>query len=864
MSRARLTRLFASDTATVTVVAAPAGFGKTTAIVEWLASDDHRGRAVAWLSLDPRDDDAATFWRYVIAAIESAVPGSVALGGPDGQASAPMSEAALNVLINQLQAGPPITLILDDLHVIDDKAVLAGLSYLVDHLPSQLHLVIATRADPPLRLARLRMEGRLVEVRTRDLRFTEAESATYLNDLMGLEVSRAEIATLDERTEGWIAALQLAALTLQGRDDPARFIARFAGDDRYVVDYLLEEVLQRQTEAVRSFLLHTSVLGRMTGDLCDAVTGTPGSSATLDELDRRNLFVVPLDDQRVWYRYHHLFAEMLRARLATEKPELARELHLRASIWYEQNGLHEQAIEHAFGARAFTRAADLLEASSTVLRQNRQELALLSWLEMLPPEVMGARPSLGLIFAGTLLSAGRIDRVEKLLSDAEAADPATSEEARALRAGIALYRGAQSMAVGDTAAAAAAAQRAVELASSGSDIERGASAGLLGLAQWAQGELDAATASWTLALQHLASAGYISDMIGGSLAMADILLAQGHLTTAAATYRHGLDEATRSNPPLRGAADMHVGLSGVHYERNELEAARERLRSAESLGEHSGLPQNRHRRRVAAARLLLAEGAANEAIEMLSDAEHLYVSDMFPDVRPIAALRARAHLAAGKPQEARQWARRRSLTAVDPLSYAREYEHATYARVLLTDPSTVGDAEALATRLVCAAREAADRAGSLMELLVLQALARSAAGREREALDALEEALSLASAEGYVRIFIDEAAPMIRLLTALARRTPTNHDARRLLAVATKKPAVGVEPTSSLVGSPLTARELEILRLLASDLSGPEMSRHLSVSLNTVRTHIKSIYVKLDVNSRRAAVRRAGELGILR
>jgi LuxR family maltose regulon positive regulatory protein len=844
------------------VIAAPAGFGKTTAIVEWLASDDHRGVAVAWLSLDARDNDEATFWRYVIAAIERAAPGVVSLGQRDERATL-MSEAVLDALINELQSGPPMTLVLDDLHVIDDTGVHAGLSYLVDHLPSQLHLVIATRADPPLPLARLRVRGMLTEIRARDLRFTETEAAGYLTDVMGLEMSDAQIATLGERTEGWIAALQLAALSLQGHDDPARFIARFAGDDRYVFDYLVEEVLQHQSEAVRSFLLHTSILGRLTGELCDAVTGSSGSSAILEDLDRRNLFVVPLDDQRMWYRYHHLFAEMLRVRLTAEEPKLFRELHLRASNWYEHNGLFEQAIDHAFGAKAFTRAADLLEASSTVLRQNRQELALLSWFEMLPSEVIVSRPSLELIFAGTLLSAGRIDRVEQLLSDAEAADPNASEEARGLHAGIALYRGAQSMVLGDTAAALSAAQRAVELASSGSDIEQGASAGLLGLALWGQGELDAAASSWTIALEHLTAAGYISDTIGGSLAMADILLAQGHLAAAAATYRRGLDHAAGSHPPLRGAADMHVGLSGVHYERNELAEARAQLRSAEALGEYSGLPQNRHRRRIAGARLLLAEGATNEAIDMLTDAERLYVSDMFPDVRPIAAIRARAHLTAGQYVEAREWARRRSLTAADPLSYAQEYEHATFARVLLADPSAVGDAEALATRLVEAARDAADRGGSVLELLVLQALARFAAGHEGDAFDALQEALSRADAEGNVRVFIDEGAPMLRLLTAFARRTPTNRAARRLLAAATAEEAERVEPTSSFPASTLTTRELEILRLLASDLSGPEISRHLTVSLNTVRTHIKSIYLKLDANSRRAAVRRAIELGIL-
>lgn len=886
VGRTRLIERLDSGAPRLTLVAAPPGFGKTTAVAQWLATGDESDRPVAWLSLDTRDNAVDVFWRYVVTTIDRARPGTGAAALQILQSSSASIESALDTLLNDLQSSPPIVLVLDDFHVIDDPVVHAGMTYLVENLPPPLRLVIVSRTDPPLPLARLRAHGQLIEVRAHDLRFTESEAALYLNDVMALSVSPDDIVTLDDRTEGWIAALQLAAISMQGRADSASFIAGFAGDDRYVVDYLVEEVLQRQPERVRTFLLQTSILSRFTGDLCDAVTGERGRRATLETLDRANLFLVPLDDQRQWYRYHHLFAEMLRARLTAEMPDLIPDLNLRASEWHDRHGHTEEAIGHAFDAGAFERAADLVEAASTTLRQHRHEVALLRWLELLPAAVVDARPSLCLVFAGTLLSTGRIDHVEHLLRIAESALDGGSDEIRALHAGIALYRAAQSLVLGETASAAVEAHRAVELAAHGSEIERGASAGLLGLVLWTRGDLDEARESWADALAHLAQGGYLSDTLGGSLAMADIQLAQGRLSAAADTYRRGLDLARESHPPLRGAADMHVGVSSLLRERNDLVGAREQLEAAEAFGEYGGLPQNRHRRRIAEARVLQAEGDPVRAIALLDEAERCYAADMFPDVRPIGAVRARIQLAAGRIHEAREWACRRGLSIDDDLSYLREFEHATLARVLLTDPSTRADAVRLSERLLNAALAAGDREGSVIELLVLRALAlqsaerdsadrnsadRNGAGRDRagrngEALDALRDALARAQAEGYVRVFIDEGEPMNRLLAALATQSGPTPYLRTLLSASATAGGSDRDATtrSPALIEPLSERELDVLRLLRSDLGGPDIARHLFVSLNTMRTHTKSIYAKLGVNSRRAAVRRALELGILR
>lgn len=871
------------DEVALTLVSAPAGFGKTTVLTEWLAARE--GRPAAWLSLDARDNDPVVFWTYLLTALQTAAGGAASAALALLRESRATMEEVLATLVNELDAIPDdVVLVLDDFHAILARDVHDQLSFLLDHLPSRVHLVVATRADPALPLARLRARGELVEVRAHDLRFTSEEASAYLGNALGAAVSAEDVAALETRTEGWVAALQLAALSLQGRRDVADFVAGFAGDDRYIIDYLVEEVLERQPDDVRTFLLSTAILDRLSGPLCDAVVGGDGGTAMLAALERANLFLVPLDDRRHWYRYHHLFADVLRARLLSERPGSVRTLHRRASGWYAENGEPSEAIRHALAAGDAERAADLVEVAMPIARRNRQETTLRSWLAALPEDVLRARPLLSTGYAGVLLAHGELDGVEQHLRDAERwldraaaaghppspspAGPVDEGLARGIRAQIAVYRAGQAQVRGDLAGTVAHGRAVLDLVGDDEHLLRGSAAGLLGLAHWRAGELSVAYRWWTDSRDRLERAGYRSDALGVSLAIADIAITQGRLRDAVATYERGLSAATsHGTPPLRGAADMHVGLSEVLRERDDLDAAMAHLAAAGALGEHAGLPQNRYRSRVALARVSQAAGDLARAVGLLDEAERVYVGDMFPEVRPVSAVRARVWLEQGRVEEALGWACERGLSARDDPSYVREYEHVTLARALLAlyvaqraDPSPADEAVRLLDRLLGAAEDGG-RTGSVLEILVLRALVQQARGDVAGALDSLRRALALGEPEGYVRTFVDEGVPMAALLDALAAQGGASAYVRRLRAAlpGAASPAPGQQPLLE----PLSPRELEVLRLLGTDLDGPGIARTLFVSLNTVRTHMRHIYTKLGVNSRRAAVRRAAELDLV-
>ena len=673
---------------------------------------------------------------------------------------------------------------------------------------------------------------------------------------------------------------------MQGREDIAAFIAGFAGDDRYIVDFLAEEVLQRQPEHVQQFLLQTSILDRLSGPLCDAVTGQDGGKAKLAALERGNLFLVPLDDRRRWYRYHQLFADVLHARLRDEQPDDVPDLHRRASGWYEQNGEPSEAIRHALAAGDFERAADLVELAIPAMRRNRQEAAVRGWLELLPDDVVRVRPVLSVGFAGALLAGGELEGVEARLRDAErwldgaagirqgSQAPSAEmvvvddEEFRRLPAAIELYRAAQALARGDGPGTVRHARRALDLSPADDHLGRASAAALMGLASWASGDLEAGHSGYAECMAGLRRAGHIADTFGCAIALADIRRAQGRLGEAMRTYEQALQRAPQQGGPvLRGTADMYVGMSEIHRERDDLPAATQQLLRSQELGEHTGLPQNRYRWRVAMARIREAEGDLGGALDLLNEAERLYVGDFFPNVRPVPALKARVRVAQGEWGEALGWARERGLSVDDDLSYLREFEHITLARVLLARYAaeraerSIHEATRLLERLLRAAEEGA-RTGSVIEILVLQALAHQARGDIPAALASLQRAVTLAEPEGYVRIFVDEGPPMASLLRAAAKQGITPSYVRRLLAAVSK--TEDSTPVSQGLIEPLSERELDVLRLLGTDLGGPDIARELVVSLNTVRTHTKNIYAKLGVNNRRAAVRRAAELDLSR
>jgi LuxR family transcriptional regulator, maltose regulon positive regulatory protein len=866
----------------LTLVSAPAGFGKTTLVSEWVASCQ---RPATWLSLDEGDNDPTRFLTYFVAALQTIAPnvGQGMMGVLQSSQPAPV-ESMLIALLNEITTiSDNFLFVLDDYHVLNARPIDHALTFLIEHLPPQMHLVITTRDDPQLPIARLRARGQLTELRAADLRFSLSEAVQFLNQVMRLNLSEADITTLETRTEGWIAGLQLAALSVQGHQDVSEFIRAFAGDNHYIVDYLVEEVLQRQPESVHSFLLQTAILDRLNGPLCDAVTGQQDGNARLEALERGNFFVVPLDDKRHWYRYHHLFADVLYAHLIEEQSDQVSTLHRRASEWYEHNGSVADAIRHALAAKDFARAARLVELAVPTMLRSRQEAALLGWLKALPDELYHYRPVLSAAYASALLQNGRLQGVEERLRDAErwldttadmrpeapsAEMVVVDEEAfRRLPGAIAISRAGRALALGDVPVTMTYARQALALLPEDDHIRRGSAEALLGLAYWTSGDLEAAHRSYADGMASLQRAGHISDAIGGAITLADIRIEQGRLREAMRTYERGLQLATEQGAPvLRGAADMHVGISMLLHERNDLKAATQHLLRSKELGDHNGLPQNPYRWCVAMARIREAEGDLDGALDRLHEAERLYVSDFSPNVHPIAALRTRVWIIQGRLGEALDWVREQGLSVQDDLSYLREFEHITLARVLLARsksdranhiiPETIRFLE----RLLQAADEGG-RTRSVIEIRMLQALAYQMQGNLPIAVRALRQALTLAEPEGYVRMFVDEGPPMAALLEEALKHEMTLSYVRQLLT-AFGKPE-DRPPINQALSEPLSERELEVLRLLGTDLNGPDMARHLMVSLNTIRTHIKNIYTKLGVNNRRAAVRRAEELDLL-
>jgi LuxR family maltose regulon positive regulatory protein len=879
VDRPRLTgRLSGSSLPSLTLVSAPAGFGKTTLLAEWFADGESDGRALAWLSLDGRDNDLVVFWTYLVGALEASGVGVGAHTADMLQRAEPV-QAAVGALLNDLAAiDGEVVVALDDYHVIDSVEVHETVASLLEHLPRNVHLVLAGRADPPLPLARLRARGELLEVRAADLRFTSAEAAAYLNGSMGLTLTEADVDALEARTEGWIAALQLAAISMQGRDDASRFVANFAGDDRFVVDFLVEEVLERQPADVRSFLLETSILDRFTGATCDAVTASPAGDgrAMLERLDRANLFLVALDDRRHWYRYHHLFADVLRVRLRDERPGRVAELHGRASDWFEGEGDRTEAIAQAMAGGHHDQAARLVELAAPRLRQDRQEATLRAWLEALPPEVFVDRPVLAMALIGARVATHDPRGVEALLAGVEAALERSTpppvvhdlDELGRLPAELLVHRAGLAMLAGDFGATIPLADRVLELVDPADDRMRGVASALLGLGHWAAGDLVVAEDRYAEAIRAFTASDHLPDMLGCSLARGDVLIALGRLGDAERNFEAGL-RCTAEHPGLRGAADVHVGLSEVLIERDDLDGAEHHLVTSAGLGDAAGLPQHAYRWRVTMARLCRARGDLDQALELIDEAAPLYDTDFSPPVRPVAALRARVQLACGDLDAALAWVADRRLTVHDQLSYVGEFEHITLCRTVIArdaarrDPGALDDALALLDRLQAAAR-AGQRVGSLIEVLVLRAAALHARGDVRAATAALEEALHLSQPEGHVRLFLHAGPGVVALLRRVASEPGAGAHARRVLAAAEGGeigPTVGSPAVQPLV-EPLSARELDVLRMLRSDLNGPEIAGEMLVSLNTLRTHTKSIFTKLGVNSRREAVRRAAELGL--
>lgn len=875
VSRPRLTRKLEEGVRAgrkLSLICAPAGFGKTTVLSEWIAASrlSNPDLRVAWLSLERSDNDPARFRSYLIAAIDAAH--GRATSTEDDPAGT--LEATIAGLVNEAAHNPDqLLLVLDDFQLIEDTSIRDAVIFLLDHVPSSVHLAIASRSDPLLPIARLRARGELTEVRAADLRFTPEEAGAFLVKASGKSLSHDDVAALEARTEGWVAGLQLAALSLRDREDVSEFIAAFAGSNRFVIDYLVEEVLDRAPLDVREFLHQTAILDRLTGALCDAITESTGGHEMLASLERANLFVVPLDDQRQWYRYHHLFADVLRARLLAQGTDQVNALHSRASDWSEKNNSPEEAVRHALEGSDFARAARVIESTIPSVRKSRQDATLLGWLALLPPSAIDRRPVLRVFSAWASLVAGDIAAVEPQLAAAEkqlagapdptgpAHDSEPGVELDSLPVTIALYRAAIAVAAGDMVATRQHAQRALEVTAPDDHLGRGAAAGMLGLASWADGDLEAGVRAFRDSAASLRLAGNLMDALSTTVVVGDMLIALGRLKESQAAYEHALREATEQGIEIPPAADLHAGISEVLRLRGQREPAREHLVAAKALGDAAFSHEHRYRWSVGMAGITLSEGELDAALEHLSDAEQEYRRGFLPDTRPINAAKARVWILQGRLSDARAWVADNGYTALDELSYLKEFGHITLARALIADNTTssLDQAAALLGRLLDAA-ESGNRLGSVIEISVLQALVLHAQQQVPLALAALKRALSLAEPEGYVRLFLDEGTPMLPLMRNAAGAGIQTDFVRHLNQ--SLRQVIETDATTALA-EPLSGRELHVLRLLATELTGPEISRQLHISLNTVRTHTRHIFLKLDVNDRGGAVRRAEALGLI-
>jgi LuxR family maltose regulon positive regulatory protein len=858
----------------LTLVSAPAGYGKTTLLSEWIA---HSKSPVAWVSLDEGDNDPARFWSYSIAALHGLDThiGDRALSLLQSWQSASL-ESVLTTLVNEVDAFPDsLTLVLDDYHFIEAQSIHSSVAFFLDHLPPRMHLIIAGRTDPPLPLAHLRARNELMELRAHDLRFAPDETSIFLNQVMDLSLSPEHVKALEVRTEGWIAGLQLAALSMSGHDDLPGFIAAFTGSHRFILDYLSDQVLEQQSKELQLFLLQTSILDRMNASLCDAVVdpaptaqndGSAAkqgvSQAILEKLEQRNLFLVPLDDERCWYRYHHLFLDVLRHRLQETLPDRMTELHRRASEWFECEGMLPDAVNHALAAHDLERAAQLIERGVSPLWRRSEITALATWMQALTDTIWRTRPGLCLAYARALIDTAQYATAETFVQQAEAAleSGLVTDDARvaSLRGQAAALRAHLAVTRSEFVQAIELARRAQELLAE--DDASWCSFVALGLAGAYR-----LTDDWEAACQTYLEASELSHAAGDDVSAlialssrGDALQAQGQLRQAARQYEEVLQFAQTwriPNAPATGYA--LAGLGHVWCEWNDLEAATRYAQDGLERGKQADLADVFLQGHLVLVRAYLARGDLESALAELAVLEPV-VRRMGVQVQDrVSALRVHVRLVQGNTEAAARWAEGITGDSQDALHPGAL---TTLARVWLAQGQSDKALRLLDHALHTA--QQAGRLGSTIQILILEALAHWAQGDSEQALAALEKALSLAEPQGYVRIFVDESAPMARLLRRAAIRAPSSMYIRQLLEALGAPPDTEAPPSTALI-EPLTERELQVLRLMADGATNQEIAHELVLAVNTVKKHTSNIFGKLGVSNRAQCIARARELSFL-
>ncbi|MGB3715820.1 MAG: LuxR C-terminal-related transcriptional regulator [Candidatus Promineifilaceae bacterium] len=888
----------------LTLISAPAGFGKTTLVSEWVrnlrldaAKESQIVNKITWLSLDDSDNDPTRFLTYFIAALNQ-VEG---IGASIGEGALvmlqspqpPPSEDVLTSLVNDITAIPDrIILVLDDYHSIVSSPVDDAITFLLEHLPPQMHLVIATRDDPQLHLARLRARGQLAELRATDLRFTSSEATEFLTQVMGLNLSKDDISVLENRTEGWIAGLQLAAISMQGSKDAAGFIKSFTGSHRFVLDYLIEEVLEQQSESIQTFLLQTAVLNRLTGPLCDALTGQKDGQAYLETLERANLFIVSLDEERRWYRYHHLFSDLLRKRLRQKQPDWVPTLHIRASEWYMQNGFVDEAIEHTLRAEDFEWAAHLIDEHFDALWTRGEHAKLRRWLGELPVELVFSKPQLCIFHALYLFTGGQQAAAESSLRAAEQAlepntdrpsetsppeqeDRLSDTDRMKLRGRLEAVRAFISSHKGDIPGIIQHARQALQYLPEQDLTMRSMVAIALGDAHAFKGEMEAAYQAQLEALAVSRAAGNIYFLIVANLKVAVTLREQGHFQRTIEICQQQMQLAVKSGLSQAGVVGWLLAIWGEALaELNDLDGAIDMVGKGVALFEGGGNKSMLGWSYLCLMRVLCSKGDITGAEEIIQKAENIgRETDMPPwFTNQIAAWQARLWLAQNKLEPASQWARVRGLVAAGELrplpeiDYFWLIEYVVLARILIAQ-GWVDETAKLLQRLLESA-ETGERTTRVIEILILQAMVSQSVGDTSEAVVTLEQALTLAEPGGFVRIFVDEGPTMARLLhEALNHGIAPDYVCRMLAAFPVAEseitdPSKSQDPQTELF-EPLSERELEVLQLIAEGLTNPEIATRLFLSVNTVKAHTRNIYGKLDSHNRMQAVTNARAFGIL-
>jgi LuxR family maltose regulon positive regulatory protein len=867
----------------LTIVSAPAGFGKTTLLSEWIHSEGRSEACphIAWVSLDGRDNDPVLFWTYVIVALQGIDENLGRESLRDLHTLTPLLlESILTDLINDLtKITKGCALILDDYHLINEPAIHESLSFLIDHAPPQMHLIIASRTDLPLPQGRLRARGQLVELRSTDLRFTEREVSAFLTQVMNLQLSREAIVALVRRTEGWIVGLQLAALSMQGKDPSrvASFITAFTGSHRYVLDYLVEEVLHQQPEDVQAFLLQTAILDRLTGPLCDAVVQddlAAPAQQTLDYLHNANLFIVSLDDERRWYRYHHLFADLLKTRLAQTHPGLIPTLHRRASVWYAENGIVAEGITHALESSDVDLVEELIKQNALAMMEHGElkTTTLIRWLNALPGDTARTRPWLCVAHAWAMVYANQMNAVAPHLQDAETAlvtSPPGARETRHIMGHIGAIRAYQATLQGRIHRAADLIREALDCLPAEDAMARSWATTLLMSKLRVLGKFEDAI---DVAEKELA----ICRNFGDRQAIVTILCSlgalqrkMGQLHAAERTYREALstsDEHAR----LKGrhfpvTAYAHLGLGDVLYERYELETALHHSSVAVELCERWGIAEALWNGYVNLARILLAAGDHAGALAAIQRA-YRAVKELSPWIATIlSAFEARVKLAQGDLATATKWLEESHLCDDDKVNflYGRAYLHA--ADILIAQ-GRLAKVHKLLSNLIAKSQSFGTN-DMTIKIMVRQAIVYQLLGQRQGALAMTKNALVAAEPEGYIRVFVEAGRPMEELLHQAAASRVTVGHVGRILRTMERPPELTTPQTGhrreiALV-EPLTGREMEVLQLLALGYSNKEIASTLIIAVGTTKNHLRNIYAKLDVRSRTQAVARARDLGLL-